>query len=428
MTKQRKDIDRRRFLQGLGTLVAASGLGINRVFGANSRQPVIEPLKVPDWSRQQGRPAGSLRYGQPSGYESRVQRILTSPVLYDQIPPQPSSSWTYTPLQDLHGSITPNGLFYERHHAGIPNIDPREHRLIVHGLVGQAKMFTMADIKRFPAVTRTHFIECSGNTDTEWEKPTGRTVQETHGLLSCAQWTGVPLNILLKECGIKGSAGWVLAEGADAANMLRSVPIQMALDDVLLVYAQNGEALRPEQGYPLRFLVPGGEGNMNVKWLRRLEISDQPAQSREETSKYTDLMTNGLARQFTFVMQANSVITQPSGSQNLGGHGFYEIRGLAWSGNGKISHVDVSVDGGRNWQPAQLQTPVENKALTVFRFPWEWRGQGHVLFSRATDETGYVQPTRTELVKVRGSHSEYHNNGLQPWEVRIDGSVINSYG
>jgi sulfane dehydrogenase subunit SoxC len=297
--------------------------------------------------------------------------------------------------------------------------------LLVHGLVERPLTFTMNDLMRFPSVSRLHFLECSGNSF--WTGTTAKsTVQETHGLLSCCEWTGVPLSMVLAEAGAKENAKWILAEGADAAGLTRSVPIEKALDDALLVYAQNGERLRPEQGYPLRLLLPGFEGNMNVKWLRRLKLGDQPFETREETSKYTDLMPNGTARQFTFVMEAKSVITFPSGGLQLRDHGFYEISGLAWSGRGRITRVDVSTDGGANWEQARLQEPVLTKCLTRFRLPWRWDGSPSRLQSRAIDETGYVQPYRPDLVTVRGLNSYYHYNAIQEWRVAADGTITNA--
>lgn len=288
----------------------------------------------------QGQPVNKHPYGVPSPFEKGVVRELTGDT------PTNLSSWGFTPLQDLQGTITPNGLVYERDHAGVPAIDPREHRLMVHGMVENPRVFSMEDLKRFPAVSRIHFLECSGNTYMEWQAPTGKSAQETHGLVSCCEWTGVPVSLILNELGLKSGAKWVLAEGADAAALDRSVPLWKMMDDALLVYAQNGEMLRPEQGYPLRLLLPGFEGNMNVKWLRRLEVGDSPWMSREETSKYTDLMPDGKARMFTFMMEAKSVITFPSAGQHLSTRGPYEIRGIAWSGRGRVKRVDVSVDGG----------------------------------------------------------------------------------
>jgi sulfane dehydrogenase subunit SoxC len=287
-------------------------------------------------------------------------------------------------------------------------------------------IFSVADIMRFPAASRICFLECSGNTQ-NWGDPKPEfTVQDTHGLLSCAEWTGASLKEVLGEVGVKSAARWMLAEGADAGAMTRSIPIEKVFDDALLVYAQNGERLRPEQGYPLRLLLPGYEGNTNVKWLRRLKFGAEPWQTREETSTYTWIMPDGVTRQFNFVMEAKSVITSPSGGQKLRDHGFHEISGLAWSGRGRIAKVDVSFDGGQTWTAAALQEPILPKCLTRFRAPWRWSGEAAVLTSRATDETGYVQPSRDELLKQRDKRSYYHYNGMQRWRVSEDGGISNA--
>ena len=335
-----------------------------------------------------------------------------------------------TPLGHGHGIITPSGLHFERHHGGIPTIDPARHTLIVHGMVERPMKYTIADLERFPSVSRIMFIECSGNGLTEWREPTLETVQGTHGLTSTSEWTGVPLSTILAEVGVEDGAAWILAEGADAAVMTRSVPLDKAWSDALLAYAQNGEAIRPEQGYPLRLILPGWEGNTHIKWLRRLEISDQPFMTREETSKYTDLVQDGKARQFSFVMEAKSVITFPSGDMKLPGPGFYEVTGLAWSGRGRIQRVEVSTDGGKSWYLAALQEPILPICHTRFRFPWRWDGEPAVLQSRCQDETGYVQPTLPQLVDVRSLDggrfgSIYHLNAIQSWAVARDGSVSN---
>ena len=345
-----------------------------------------------------------------------VRRARTTPRF-------PTAASSGTPWQHLHGIITPGGLHYERHHAGVPDIDPDQHRLVVHGLVERPLVLTMDDLMRFPAISRVHFLECSGNTAV-WAggNPTW-TVQDTHGLLSCSEWTGVSLATVLQEAGLKPAAKWVLAEGADAAAMTRSVPLDIALDDAILAYAQNGERLRPEQGYPLRLFLPGIEGKMSLKWLRRLKVGDRPWQSREETSKYTDLMPDGVARQFTFTMETKSVITSPSGGHQLPERGFYEIRGLAWSGRGNIKRVDVSTDGGKTWQAAQLQEPVLSKCLTRFRLPWTWDGGPALLQSRAVDNTGFIQPSKEQLVAARGVNSFYHFNGISSWRVDAKGAV-----
>lgn len=397
-------LDRRKLFGAVAGLAAATGPAVG------------EPLSVPLWTREQGGPVASPGYGVPSPFEKLARRPRTTPLIA-------TAASSGTPLQSLHGIITPNGLHYERHHAGIPAIDPDRHRLVIHGLVERPLVLTVDDIVRFPSISRIHFMECSGNTP-GWSAGNPRwTVQETHGLISCAEWTGVPLSTLLGEVGLAPAARWILAEGADAAAMTRSLPLSVALDDVIVAYAQNGERLRPEQGYPLRLFVPGLEGNLSVKWLRRIKVGDQPFQSREETSKYTDLMPDGSARQFTFVMEAKSVITSPSGGHQLREKGFYEISGLAWSGRGRIARVEVSTDGGASWRPAALQEPVLSKCLTRFRLPWRWDGAPALIQSRATDETGYVQPTREELIAVRGLNSQYHFNGIYSWQIAADGAV-----
>jgi sulfane dehydrogenase subunit SoxC len=406
---------RRHFLRN-GVAIAALGLfpAPNTAFAADDNLPP----HVPSGMREQGAPILNPPYGQPSPFERSVIRRVRAPS------PTQTAASSMTPLQDLHGIITPNGLHFERHHAGVPTVDPAQHRLIVHGLVDRPLIFTMDDVVRFPSESRLYFLECSGNGF--WTGTTTKsTVQHTHGELSCCEWTGVRLSTVLAEAGLKADAAWMLAEGADAAAMSRSVPVGKALEDALLVYSQNGERLRPEQGYPLRLFLPGYEGNMSVKWLRRLKLGDQPFETRDETSKYTDLMPDGTARQFTFVMEAKSVITFPSGGHSLHEKGFYEISGLAWSGRGRVKRVDVSTDGGVSWKEARLQEPILSKCLTRFRLSWNWDGSQARLQSRAIDETGYVQPTRQQLVDVRGLDSYYHYNAIQTWLVAADGTVSN---
>lgn len=405
-----------------GMLFGGAALGTallsNRPAAANAPPGAIEYWVQPDPTKEQGRLIlDDGGYGSRSQFENELRWRYPTASL--------DSSWSMTPLAAGLGIITPSGLHFERHHGGIPNIDPETHSLIIHGMVDKPLRFTMNDLKRLPSVSRTMFIECSGNGLTEWDKPTLKTVQGTHGLTSTSEWTGVMLSTLLKEAGIQDSAAWILAEGADAAVMTRSVPIDKAMDDAFLAYGQNGEALRPEQGYPLRLMLPGYEGNTHIKWLRRLEISDKPFMTREETLKYTDLMPDGKAREITLEMDAKSVITFPSGAMRLPTPGFYEITGLAWSGRGKITGVEVSTDGGQTWQNATLQEPVLDKCHTRFRLPWIWDGNEATLQSRCTDDTGYVQPTLAELVEVRGIHSVYHLNAIQSWHIASTGEVSN---
>lgn len=413
-------VGRRALLRGA---LAAAGIAslTSLARPTSARAASNTGLDVKPWMTTPGRGVGSSPYGMPSRFESNVVRRVTEHA------PTNLSSWSFTPLDRLTGIITPNGLVYERHHAGIPDIDPDQHRLAIHGLVERPLLMTMDDILRLPAVSQIRFLECAGNGYTEvLLMPRSKTVQFSHGLLSCCEWTGVPLSTVLAEAGIKREAKWVLAEGADAAAMARSIPIEKALDDTLVVYAQNGEMLRPEQGYPLRLLVPGFEGNLSIKWLRRLKVGTQPWHTRDETSKYTDLMPDGTVRQFTFVMEAKSVITRPSGGHILRAHGLHEISGLAWSGRGRIARVDVSTDGGRNWQHARLDEPILPKALTRFRLPWKWQGAPALLQSRAVDESGYVQPTREQLIASRGTNSEDHFNAIHTWRVDGNGEVTNA--
>jgi len=331
-----------------------------------------------------------------------------------------------TPLHDTYGIITPSSLHFERHHSGVPEIDPATHTLTIHGLVDRPLVFTVDELKRLPSISRIHFLECSGNSGGEWRGgSTESDVQRIHGLTSCSEWTGVPLALLLRECGIQPKATWILAEGADASKHARSIPIGKAMGDAMVAYGQNGEPLRPEQGYPLRLFLPGWEGNTNVKWLRRLKALDRPAMTREETSKYTDLMADGRARQFTFDMEPKSLITRPSGGDTLPGPGFYEVTGLAWSGRGTIAKVDVTTDGGATWKAADLQSPVLPRAHTRFRFAWRWDGHDALIASRCTDDTGYTQPPLPELIEVRGMNSQYHNNGIQVWKVASSGTITN---
>ncbi len=375
-----------------------------------------------DPTKEQGRPTGA-----DGGYGTRSQ--FENEVRWRYPTPNENTSWTMSPLDKMLGNITPSGLHFERHHGGIPTIDPAKHTLIVHGMVGTAKKFTMEDLKRFPSVTRKHFIECSGNGLTEWNKPTLKNVQGTHGLLSTSEWTGVLFSTIAREVGLEDGARWVVAEGSDAAVMTRSVPMDKMLKDAMIVYGQNGEAIRPEQGYPLRLLLPGFEGNTHIKWLRRIQVSDKPFMTREETSKYTDLLADGKARMFSLEMEAKSVITFPSGDMKLPGPGFYNIGGLAWSGRGRIQSVDVSTDGGKSWQVARIESTPEPMCTVRFSLPWMWDGQPAILQSRCMDETGYIQPTLKDLVAIRGSNgaygSVYHLNAIQSWGIAASGDVTN---
>lgn len=328
-----------------------------------------------------------------------------------------------TPLQDFDGTITPADLHFSRIHAGIPTIDPATHKLLVHGLVEHPIEFSVDDIKRFPSVTSVHFVECSGNGRSAYRSPKpDMTPQQVDGMMSNSEWTGVPLSLVLREAGVKPEAKWFLAEGGDSCLLARSIPIEKANDDALVVWAQNGEAIRPEQGFPIRLLLPGYEGNANVKWLRRIKLGTAPFMTRWETSKYTDPLPGGKIRQFSFEMDAKSIITTPAYPEHLTS-GWRAIRGLAWSGRGRVTRVDVSTDGGTTWEEASLRSPATPKAHVRFELPWQWTGNETLLMSRATDETGYVQPRMSELRPVRGPGTDYHFNPIRGWRVARDGSV-----
>ncbi len=341
---------------------------------------------------------------------------------FEKLVKAPSDISSRSPLQNLHGIITPSDLHFERHHNGVPAIDPARHELVIHGLVERPMVVKLSDLKRFPSVSKINFLECSGNFRTGKET---MTPQEIAGLTSQSEWTGVPLSTIFREVGVKPNATWFLAEGGDAAKMTRSIPVKKGWDDALLAYAQNGEALRPEQGYPVRLFLPGWEGNMSVKWLRRLELGDAPWHTREETSKYTEGIKDGKVRQFSFDIDARSVITFPTYPRQVE-KGYIEIRGLAWSGRGKVAKVEVSTDGGKTWNLARLQEPVLDKAHTQFRYLWNWNGDETAIASRVTDETGYVQPTYAQLVEARGPEmGGYHLNPITTWVVKRDGRVLN---
>jgi sulfane dehydrogenase subunit SoxC len=396
-------ITRRDFLTSTAATVGAATLHPEKVAEVRA-QPPRSLLGAP-----------RREYGDRSPYEKSARYFKASST--------PGTGASRTPIQDLHGIITPSSLHFERHHAGVPQIDPAHHELMIHGLVRRPLIFTMKDLLRLPSVSRVHFLECAGNTASDQLGQPGADPQRSHGLLSCTEWTGVLLTTLLAEAGVKSKASWLVAEGSDASRLARSIPLKKALDDVIVAYGQNGEALRPEQGYPVRLVVPGWEGNVNIKWLGRIDLVDQPYMTRDEAAFYTDLMPNGKARMFTFVMEAKSVITRPAGGQHLDGRGFYEIEGMAWSGRGRITRVEVSTDDGRSWRDAELNSLVLPRAVTRFRCPWQWDGAETALQSRCTDESGYRQPTRAELVSIRGLNATDHYNGIKTWYVHRDGSV-----
>jgi sulfane dehydrogenase subunit SoxC len=407
-------LHRRLFLGG-GTALLGGGLTLMRAGPAAAGQ-----TEVPSWSKTPG--AGLSGYGSRAKYEAHVERAVGAG------PGTPGTGASRTPLESLEGIITPNGLHFERHHNGVPDIDPAQHRLLIHGLVQRPLSFTVDALLRYPLVSRIQFLECAGNSGGGLAPdPAQVSCGTLHGLVSCCEWTGVPLSILLEEAGIKPEGHWLLAEGADAAAMSRSVPLAKAMDDALLALYQNGERLRPENGYPLRLFLPGYEGNMSVKWLRRIKVTAQPTMTKDETSKYSDLLPDGRALLFTFPMEVKSVITSPSGGLKMQGPGLYQISGLAWSGSGRIARVEVSADGGQSWGEAALSEPPLPKALTRFRMGWRWNGAPAILQSRAIDEAGTVQPTRAAFLAARGLQYRYHNNSIQSWAVSASGDVTNVY-
>lgn len=379
-------------------------------------------LNLPEWSTSLGLPVATHPYGMPSRFERGLVR-RESPGLTRV----GGSSVSFTPLQGLFGIITPSGLHFERHHQGWHDIDPARHRLMINGLVKTEAVYTMDDIMRLPSVSRIHFIECGANTGMEWGNVAVPTVQYSHGMISCSEFTGVPLKLILDMCGADFNKGrFVLAEGADGSSMTRTIPMELIESgEVLVAYGMNGEMLRPENGYPLRLVVPGVQGVSWVKWLRRIEVGDMPYGTKDEAVHYIDLMPDGLHRQYTSTQEVKSVITTPSGGQILLDKGFHNISGMAWSGRGKITRVDVSVDGGINWMPTRLEAPVLSKAVTRFNVDWTWDGKPAILQSRAVDETGHVQPGYGQLRAVRGTSSIYHNNAIQSWRLAESGEVSN---
>ena len=411
----RRDFLRKAFLTA-SVAMAAPAVARAAVEG----DPAI--LELPQWSTTLGLPVAANPYGLPSQYERGLQR-RESPGLTRV----GGSSVAFTPLQGLFGIITPSGLHFERHHQGWHDVDPSKHRLMINGMVRTNAVFTMDDIMRLPSVSRIHFIECGANTGMEWGNVAVPTVQYSHGMLSCSEFTGVPLKDILDMCGADYKKGrFVLAEGADGSSMTRTIPMELIESgEVLVAYGMNGEMLRPENGYPLRLVVPGVQGVSWVKWLRRIEVGDKPWGAKDEAVHYMDLMPDGLHRQYTSVQECKSVITTPSGGQLLLDKGFYNISGMAWSGRGKVTRVDVSTDGGINWRQARLETPVLSKAVTRFNIDWVWDGKPAILQSRAVDETGYVQPSYGQLRAARGTKSIYHNNAIQSWKVVESGEVSN---
>ena len=412
---------RRAFLRG--SAAAAAGLTAAGAARANTPDPLI--TEVQDWAVSFGDGVDATPYGLPIQYESDVVRRNVEWLTADT-----TSSINFTPIHALDGTITPQGCAFERHHSGAIDLRKEDYRLMINGLVDTPLVFTYADLERFPRENHVYFCECAANTGMEWAGAQLNGAQFTHGMIHNMEYTGVSLRTLLTEAGLNAAGDlsdkWVYVEGADASSNGRSIPMDKALDDVLVAFKANGEALRKEHGYPVRLVVPGWEGNMWVKWIRRIEVMPNAVESREETSKYTDTLADGTSRKWTWVMDAKSVITSPSPQAPIThGAGPLVITGLAWSGHGAITRVDVSKDGGKTWETARLAKPGDKMALTRFYLDTEWNGEDMLLQSRAIDETGYVQPTKAQLRDVRGENSIYHNNCIQTWHVLPNGEAEN---
>jgi sulfane dehydrogenase subunit SoxC len=406
-------LNRRLFLEG--TLAAGAA-----TVGASAA--TAQPLAIEPWMKTPG--AGFEAYGQPSKFESKVTRLIPPPAN----PATQGVGTARTPLHLLDGIITPSGLHFERSHSGIPNIDPDRHRVVIHGLVKRPLVFTLEALSRYPMESRIAFVECAGNSGAlNAPKAAPLGMAAIHGLLGCQEWTGVKLSTLLDEAGVDPSARWIVAEGADSCAMSRSIPLGKAMDDTLVCLYQNGERIRPSNGYPVRLLVPGFEGNLNIKWLRRIKVTTAPVMAKDETSKYTIVLKDEKSWQFVFPMEVKSLITRPAPGIALNSPGFHEISGLAWSGNGAIKQVDVSADGGKSWAPAALTGPNLPKAPVRFRAPWQWNGGPAVLQSRATDDTGMVQPTREQFANDRGLRGVYHYNAIASWAIDAKGEASNVY-
>ena len=379
----------------------------------------LDAAQPPSWSEAGG---AFSNYGKPADSERQAIRWISAN------PAVPGEGVSWTPLHELEGTITPNGLHFERHHNGVPEIDPDLWSLLITGASQRSLRYSLADLHRYPLQSRILFIECGGNSNTLWNpQPVQAAAGHLHGLVSGCEWTGVPLSVLLNEAGVETSGKWLIADGLDASGVTVSLPIAKCLDDVLVALYQNGEALRPENGYPARLVVPGWEGIVNVKWLRSLTVAEEPLWSRFDTVSYTDLHKDGIADRMSFEMGVKSIITSPSAGQHLDAPGEYEVRGLAWTGAGSIAKVELSADGGMNWVPAQLQEPVLDRALTRFRLPWRWDGRAQVLMSRATDSVGAQQPDRDALIAAKGSNVYYHYNAICAWAVDDAGTISHVY-
>ncbi|WP_417332130.1 sulfite dehydrogenase [Halarcobacter sp.] len=419
-----KKLSRRDFFRKTAVYSAGAIAAANVLSPVKLRADDTAIVNEAEWGTKLGDMVTKNLYGVPSPYEHNVIRrttdLLSSGDMY--------ASVSMCPIHELQGIITPNGLFFTRNHGGTAHVDPEKFRLMIHGKVKKEVVLTLDELKKYPSESRIHFIECPANGSTGWRGPQFNNLQFMKGMMSSAEWTGVMLKTVLEDIGLEDDAVWMLAEGSDNAGNPRTIPVEKALDDAMLVWAQNGEALRPEQGYPLRLLVPGWEGNLNTKWLKRLEFSDKPWHAKEETSKYTMLQKNGKAIRYFWPNEVNSVITSPCPEKpwtNLKKGDMIEIEGLAWSGHGTIKNVDISFDGGDNWVEANLKGLVLPKSWTRFSYIMKWEGKPLLLSSRAVDDTGNVQPTIDQETSAVGVESVYHRNAIVTWEVKANGEVNN---
>ncbi|MEA3371162.1 MAG: sulfite dehydrogenase [Campylobacterota bacterium] len=420
--KSQKDLevsDRRDFFKKTAALGVSALAGTSLMASEDDKAIMHHPA----WGQTWGDPVTKNLYGMPSKYEHNVTRRYTKLLASGNY----RASIAVTPIHESEGIITPNGLFFSRSHGGTAHIDPNEFRLMIHGLVDKEIVLTLDQLKRYPSVTRTHFIECPANGGQEWRGPQFNSMQFAKGFMASASWTGVYIKTILEDLGIKPEAQWMLAEGSDNSEMGRTVPLDKVLDDAMLVWGQNGEALRPEQGYPLRLLLPGWEGNLCVKWLKRLEFAAEPWYCKEETSKYTALKPSGKAVQHFYANEVNSTVVTPSPEKpwkDLEDGDVIEIEGLAWSGMGTITGVDFSLDGGKNYVEASLKGLVLPKSWTRWSYMHTYKkGERLLLTSRAMDDAGYIQPTIDEEVAIMGVESVYHRNAVETWEVTADGKV-----
>ena len=422
-----KQTDRRGFLKN-GAALAGLAVGASAAALPAAAEPALEKVDELHLYGERSHFVTDARNGSINNPERRLKD-------------EPVAFGLRTPLQDSFGMITPASLHFTISHGfEPPDINPAEHHLLIHGMVDRPLIFSVDEIKRLPFVTRFHFVECHGNSSPRGPGGDARTAanatpQETHGFTSCSQWTGVLLSTLLKEAGVQKGATWMIAEGADEPKHSKSIPIGKGLDDALVAYGQNGEPVRPEQGFPLRLIVPGWQGINNVKWLRRIDLVDEPYMAMMETSRYPSMRLDGKSRWFEFELGPKSVITRPAGGYKMPGPGFHEITGLAWSGAGAVKRVEVSTDGGKTWKDAELHNPIARKAHTRFSAPWTWDGKETILMSRCTDDQGTVQPTIAEVAKLWNADIDFllktqqvvgDFNAIQPWKVSADGSIQNA--